>query len=350
MLSRVNNFDFLRLVFASFVILTHSYPLSGQGEADFLQQITANQISFSWLGVKRFFIISGFLIFKSMLRAENLSDYFWKRLLRLFPALLVVLFLTIILAPSVYDSHVPYLHNAAVYSYIPQNLSLYFFQYNIPGVFENNPYKGAINGSLWTICYEFSMYVMVALLFVFRKSRFLKYLVAAMFVASIILLKFFPGFFNGLVFNRIALDSRHFYELMAYFVGGMLMTYVNFKNLKLKNAVLFAVTLLIVLSLILKIFSVTGFLLLPIAVILFGTSSTKMINKIGEKFGDTSYGIYIYGFPVQQTLMHFFKMDLLPLMFFSLTVSIILGWLSWHFIEKKALLQKDFVRNLRLPL
>lgn len=54
---------------------------------------------------------------------------------------------------------------------MPNNLSLYRIQYIIDGVFENNPYKSAINGSLWTIPYEFTMYVLLSFLIIFRKKK-----------------------------------------------------------------------------------------------------------------------------------------------------------------------------------
>ncbi|MEF9478143.1 acyltransferase family protein [Chryseobacterium sp. 1B4] len=85
MISRSNNFDFLRLVFASLVVITHSYALSGAAQGDPLSQLTHGQMEFSYLGVHGFFIISGYLIFKSLLRCKGLPDFYWKRLLRLFP-------------------------------------------------------------------------------------------------------------------------------------------------------------------------------------------------------------------------------------------------------------------------
>lgn len=106
--TRKNNFDFLRLIFASFVIITHSYPLSGVKECDWLCQLSNGQISFSYIGLKGFFVISGYLIFQSLQRSDNIIDYFWKRVLRLFPALFIVLLLTIILTPFVYEGDVPF--------------------------------------------------------------------------------------------------------------------------------------------------------------------------------------------------------------------------------------------------
>ena len=58
-----NNFDFLRLVFAVFVIITHSYSISGIKEIDILSQLTNGQTALSYVGVRGFFIISGYLIF-----------------------------------------------------------------------------------------------------------------------------------------------------------------------------------------------------------------------------------------------------------------------------------------------
>jgi peptidoglycan/LPS O-acetylase OafA/YrhL len=123
---RKNNFDFIRLLFASFVIITHSYALTGLPENDLLAQTTNGQMLFSWLGVKGFFIISGYLIFQSFERSGNIIDYYWKRLLRLIPGLFVVLLVTLLLAPFVYENPtISYLSNKDVWTYLPRNLLMY---------------------------------------------------------------------------------------------------------------------------------------------------------------------------------------------------------------------------------
>jgi peptidoglycan/LPS O-acetylase OafA/YrhL len=93
---------------------------------------------------------------------------------------------------------------------------------------------------------------------------------------------------------------------------------------------------------------------LPIAIILIGLKPIPLVCEIGNKVGDLSYGIYIYGFPVQQTLMYYFKLNYLSLMFLSLIVSAFLAYFSWHYIEKKALKLKklnpvSYLKNLALP-
>ncbi|WP_114822338.1 acyltransferase family protein [Chryseobacterium sp. KLBC 52] len=341
--SRSNNFDFLRLVFASFVVISHSYALSGAAHGDLLSQLTSGQMEFSYLGVHGFFIISGYLIFKSLLRCKSLPDFYWKRLLRLFPALLVVLFLTVLLAPAVYESSVPYLQNKSVYTYIPQNITLFFRQKGIDGVFENNPYKHSINGSLWTICYEFSMYVMVSLLFFIREKTFVKTVIILLFISSYLLSLFHPYFLHGL-FMKMELGSNHFYNLMCFFVGGMIMTYLN-TNKRTENILIILSFAVLIASVYLNINQYTCYITLPLLVILLGKSSTRYLNKVGETIGDTSYGIYIYSFPIQQTLMYFVKLDTAMLFILSLPLSILFGYASWHLIEKKALEYKDLLKS-----
>lgn len=342
MISRVNNFDFLRFIFASFVIISHSYALSGAAEGDILSRITKGQMNFSYVGVHGFFIISGYLIFNSLLRCKGLPDYYWKRLLRLYPALFVVLFLTVVLAPVVYESSVPYLHNKSVYTYIPQNLTLFFRQKGIDGVFENNPYKHSINGSLWTICYEFSMYIMVSFLFFIRKKKSIKIIVILLFIVSYALTVFHPDFFNG-AFRKMELNSSSFYNLMCFFTAGMVLTYLDTKSRKTENILIILSFIILVLSIYMGIFIYTCYVTVPILVILLGKKSTKYINRLGEVVGDTSYGIYIYSFPIQQALVYFFKPDTTVLFILSLPLSVLFGYISWHLIEKKALGYKDLL-------
>lgn len=337
--SRINNFDFLRLIFASLVVITHSYALSKSLEGDILSRITNGNMELSYIGVHGFFIISGYLIFKSLLQCKNLVDFYWKRILRLFPALFIVLFLTVLLAPTVYENSVPYLENKSVYTYIPQNLTLFFRQKGIEGVFKDNPYGNNINGSLWTICYEFSMYMIVSLLFFIRNFFYIKIVVVLLFVSSYILNVFHPHFFYG-IFFKMGLRSNNFYNLMCFFAGGMTLTYLNI-NKKTENIIILLSLAVLIISLYFNISKYTNYFTLPLLVILIGKSSTLYINKIGETIGDTSYGIYIYSFPVQQALIYFFKFDAIVLMAFSLPLSVLFGCISWHLIEKKALEYKN---------
>lgn len=333
--TRKNNFDFLRLIFASFVIITHSYPLSGVKECDWLCQLSNGQISFSYIGLKGFFVISGYLIFQSLQRSDNIIDYFWKRVLRLFPALFIVLLLTIILTPFVYEGDVPFFYNKSLITYLPNNLSLYRIQYVIDGVFENNPYKSAINGSLWTIPYEFTMYVLLSFLIIFRKKKVV--MQAILLISFLFLLIGNIFYFEKLKKYGFILSGEHLLDLGVFFVAGSLLAVVNIEKINRKKEIIILFFTLLISSIYFDFYNYSKYITLPILFILIGLNPTPYIHSIGNKFGDLSYGIYIYGFPVQQTLMYYFKLNYLELMIFSLIISYIFAYFSWHCIEKNAL-------------
>ena len=84
------------------------------------------------------------------------------------------------------------------------------------------------------------------------------------------------------------------------------------------------------------------FVFTPFVVIGFGIRSTAYLRDVGQKIGDISYGIYIYGFLVQQTLMHFFVFDYITLFCTTVPITMALGYASWHLIEKRALKLKNW--------
>jgi peptidoglycan/LPS O-acetylase OafA/YrhL len=289
------------------------------------------------IGLSGFFVISGYFIFQSLERSKSFLDYFKKRILRLFPALFAVLLLSVVLAPFLYKSEVPFFKNIEVYTYLPNNLSLYHFQSNIKGIFDTNAYH-AINGSLWTIRYEFSLYIAISMLFFFREQKQ---------VALILLLLIFTFFYFLYVFylNSFAgstlfgLQGLHVLNLGAFFIGGSLLASLQFEKVKNKNVILGGVILILVLSISFNIYDSVKHVFIPIVVMLIGFIPLPFIRSFG-KIGDMSYGIYIYSFPIQQILMYFFKMNTYTLMLVSVLLSIGFGYISWHLIEKKVLLYK----------
>ncbi|WP_055435398.1 acyltransferase family protein [Lacinutrix algicola] len=336
---RINNFDFLRFVFATLVLVSHSYPLSiNNGETEWLLKITNNQISWSSIGLAGFFSISGYLIYQSLQRSKSLIDYFWKRILRLFPALIVVLLLTVFLAPFVYESNVPYYKNGSAYYYFFRNISLYNLQYSITGVFENNPYPKAINGSLWTICYEFTMYSLLAFFyFVKTKTNLIKVSTLVVFIAMYVGYNFFMDNLGGI--SVLGMYGSSFLKLCTYFVFGSVLAMFKIENLKYKNIVFWSTLVLVLVAVWFDFYKLVTHFTLPIIILLFGLKPLAYLKNFG-KYGDASYGIYIYGFPIQQTLMYYFDFGIMALMFYSILLSFIFGYLSWHLIEKKALIYK----------
>ncbi|AFD56606.1 acyltransferase [Riemerella anatipestifer] len=342
-LARENNFDFLRLLFASSVIISHSYPLTEVRDKEILMVITNGQLDLGGFSVACFFIISGYLIYQSLERSSSIKNYIWKRVLRLYPALIVMLLLTVSVVPFFYQGEGSILNNTSYFTYLPRQLSLYNLQHNILGVFEDLPYK-TINGSLWTICYEFTMY-MLLVPFYFIKSRWRLGMLLILFFLFYFLSIFFPLFLNNRLFSKLFLFSPNFYNLGCFFSAGALLTYLTSKiNGSTKWLMIIIGLVALIGSICFEQYKPLKYFVLPFVVILIGISSTPIINKVGKTIGDNSYGIYIYGWLVQQSILYIFGLNTYYLMFFSLVISFSLGWLSWHFVEKKALEYKNLIR------
>ncbi|ATE64548.1 acyltransferase family protein [Rhizorhabdus dicambivorans] len=149
-----NNIGFLRLLFASGVILTHVHEQWGQAppSPDLLQSITGNGLTISALCVDAFFLLSGYLIVQSMQHSATAGDYFAKRILRIFPAFIVAFVASLLIVPALYG------HSPSPW----QGWRVLILQR--PEGF----YEGAAwiepNSPMWTISYEFRCYILVALL------------------------------------------------------------------------------------------------------------------------------------------------------------------------------------------
>lgn len=330
-----NNFDFLRLLFATFVIITHSYTLLGLQECDWLCFLSQNQATFSSIGVKGFFIISGYLIYQSLERSKTLQNYFWKRFLRLYPALIFMLIIVMLFIPFFYTYDLPIYSNNAYWEYFTNNLKIYTHQFKIMGVFERNPYPNSINGSLWTIQYELTMYLLLAFLFIFKRSdKTLKLLISLSVVILLIGNLFYKEEIS--IYGYI-ISAGHLLDLGYFFMSGAFI-YVFEVKLKPYFKYLFYLSiLLVILSVSYTFYDKAIFFTLPLIVIYIGSSSTRYLNQIHKKIGDLSYGIYIYGFPIQQALIYFFNPNLYVLMSSSIIIAAIFGFFSWHLIEKKCL-------------
>ncbi len=333
-----NNFDFLRLLFAALVVVHHCYPISGISEQDPLFYFSNSTLSYSYIGVRGFFIISGYLIFQSLMRSDGIVDYLIKRLLRIYPALIVVLLFTIIACAFVYDgTFKDYIKNNSVWTYLPINCTLIKLQHTINGVFELNPLKNAINGSLWTIGYEFSMYIfIIPLIFLKKYSQKIHVLVLTIILIILFITRIgIENKTNNLHFGLISLEMWCHFALL--FMAGAFLSVIRIELYRFKGFILFISACLFLSFMRLEYFELYQYILFPPIVIISGVLTVKGISSIGEKFGDVSYGTYIYSFFLQQLLVYYFNLNVMELLFISLPLSMFFGWLSWHLIEKHAL-------------
>jgi peptidoglycan/LPS O-acetylase OafA/YrhL len=343
-----NNFDFLRLVAAILVIITHSYTLIGSEDVDFLSKLTSNSIQFSHLGVATFFIISGYLITQSCTTSASWKSYFWKRILRLLPGLFSVLLVCLFILGPIFSilSIKDYFSREETAKFLLSGF-IYFQNYSLPGLFENNPVK-SVNGSLWTLSYEFTLYicVFIANILGLLKKRKILLLMWLFFLGIRIFLgnRFFWYSYSSPFI--LGLNIQYFFEWSFYFLSGMLFFLYRDKK-KIDIGIIIGLLFAYIIFAFWKqteVLNILNYLLIPFLIMYFSFISSP-VSRI-SKYGDFSFGIYIYAFPVQQTLIYYLgnNISVISLILLSILFTVPFAILSWHFIEKKALTLKHIVK------
>lgn len=350
-----NNFDFLRLIFSMFVIITHSIPLSGSGSQDLLELITAKQIDLSYLGLAGFFTISGYLVFESLKRSTTIFSYYKKRVLRIYPGLFVSLIIAVLIGCTVTTVNITrYFSDPSPWRFLFLHLGMFFERpHHIIGVFTNNRYPEEVNGALWSIQFEFLFYIILSSLFWVRKQRVVVLMIVVLAYIAAILIFYgkdiiVPGYlyyYINKTLNVFTFDK--FFTFGLYFCAGVILS--NFQGLLRKHRLFFFIgsIILAIIFLVQHTFTVANRFVLPILIISFGLMETKGINNLSKKIGDPSYGIYIYGFLIQQTLMYYFELSYLELALLTIPVSIVFGYLSWTYVEKPFLRLKQERVNMK---
>jgi peptidoglycan/LPS O-acetylase OafA/YrhL len=336
-LSHTNNYDFLRLMFATFVLVTHSYAMLGLPEIDVYSQWSHHQTSLSSTAVFGFFILSGLLITKSLLRSSSLLDYYYKRALRILPGLWVVLGVVAVLGFFISGkSFAAYFSHWSTRDYLIYG-SMFRLKFYIDGVFVHNPIK-AVNGSLWTIPYEISFYIFLSFSFFCRKNtRVLRTLFCALFLVLFYLLLAKLPALEALPEERIfSFKPVFMVQWGLFFVSGCILAVIPLPSTRTRNIVGWAALLLMLGSLTIVGSTWMQYLLLPIAVVYIGSLSYPIISNL-RKLGDISYGTYLWGWPVQQTLVHFLHLSYVELVCLCIPLAWLMGYLSWKVIEEPAL-------------
>ncbi|WP_340387741.1 acyltransferase [Paenibacillus sp. FSL E2-0151] len=339
LMGRNNYFDLIRVVAAILVIFSHAYPLSGDGSGEPLSRFSNGQINFGNLAVFIFFVISGLLITQSYLHSNNLIVFLKSRLLRIFPGLMgVLLFSVFIIGPIVTELPLAdYFTSGGIVEYL-KAVFLFPMQWNLPGVFESNVYKGVVNGSLWTIPFEFICYLLVGLLGFLGILRY-KYVV----LLFSLILYYFYTFGDSLLANSghlFGMEIKTLIELSVYFMAGSIVYLFKDVIIIKKEMAMLSLSLLLISFFnggFKPVFVIAGtYLILYIAYL------PKSRAHVLTQYGDFSYGLYLYAFPVQQMVTYFYGGSTYVWLNFLISVPItyILAVISWYVIEKRALLFK----------
>jgi len=340
-----NNFDILRFYFASIVVISHLIGISRVEE--FKNFAVYFNTDFSISG---FFCISGYLITKSYVNSISLKSYFSKRAARILPAYLFVIILcsfsfSLISSFSLSE----YFNSAQLYRYLGANLVfLNSIQASLPGVFIRDGYESAINGALWTLKVEIAFYLSVPLLLLLLKRINQKHIVLiGVYLFSVIYQYVFDWYFLHTGNTLFSSLSHQFPRFLSYFVSGMaLFYYFDLFIANKQKLFVFGVLFL----LIGKLTNIE--ILTPIALscVIFAIAfSFKGLNSFA-KYGDISFGIYIYHCPIINLFVYLGFYDKYNPYLVSIIFLLILftfSFLSWHFLEKRFLSKVKSVRNLQ---
>lgn len=315
-----NNFDGLRLAGALLVVISHQFALSGRPEPWFV-----GSHSFGNLGVLMFFSISGYLVASSWLADPHAGRFLCRRALRLWPGYAIVVVLCSGLAWATAADHAGRLRALHYLS----NLWMQKFD---AGFFPGLPIP-LLNGSLWTVPLEAFCYVLLLTMALVLRSRLSHGIALLMFACLAVYVACIGQYGLSHFLTRGSL------AFVAYFgqffaAGALLRTAAVSLKPKHLGWAAGAGVLLIALE------QPTAGLLLtvPAAVTVIGRASWPVLRSAG-RFGDLSYGIYLYAWPVQQLV----TMNLGPstpyLQLLSVSLLIVLpcAVLSWHLIERPAL-------------
>jgi peptidoglycan/LPS O-acetylase OafA/YrhL len=343
---RTNNFDTLRLLFALLVIFSHSFPLgSGSYGTEPLWAITRGQTELGKVSVWGFFVISGFLITQSWLRSPSPIKYLRRRIGRIYPAFIVLSALSaIVIVPYASDAHS--YTQISLWHFVSHTIRLNVWE--MPPVFTKNIHPNVLNGSLWSIPFEFCCYLGVLILGLSRLLQW-RYLIMALFVIVVgwhLSMDITGWTGDGEIFGGIFGDSVTWATVLPFFLAGMLFHLFGGQKLLRARAAILVLLILIASYFIPHAHVIT----MPTcgAYVLMQLAYLPALNPLNlGRYGDFSYGVYLYAFPVQQLLVMSAGGRMSPYALFALAapISLILGTLSWFLIERHFVLKRGQVKN-----
>lgn len=329
-------FDYLRIGLSVSVLVWHSFNLvDGSAALDIAR----------WSGPWRFlpaailpmfFALSGFLVTGSLLRVR-LHQFITLRLVRLIPALAVEITLSALLIGAAFTT-LPigeYLRSPEVHAYFLNIIGL--IHYELPGVFVNNPNPLIINSQLWTIPFELECYAALVFLSVTRILR-----VRALFVAALIL---FGTALTVQAFVMHNMRSDTHVPGRAMVLAFLIAVAIYLYRDRIPFSNLLGAASLVVSAVLLEVPDLTFIAVLPLT---YATVWLGLMRPPPIPFGDLSYGVYLFHYPIEQTLVHLFPGLKSPwaLSITALPVTALFAFLSWTLIEKPTLLRKKAILRI----
>lgn len=339
-----NSFDLLRLLAATGVLVSHSYSLWNH-IPDPLQKFLWGRYTLGDFCVYVFFIISGYLVTQSWVSDPHPSRYLVRRAVRILPALHVNLLLSVFVLGPVFTAATlsDYFSARETWDYL-QGILVFPLKGGLPRMFETSVYPMLVNAPLWSLRIETLCYVLVPLLALFGLlgGRWRTTLVA---VALAVLVEAQNMQWQpGLQVAVLWMEPTSMVGCTAYFFAGSALYFWR-DRISWSGR---AVALFFVIMALAATFAPSPparmvpdpFLhaLLPYCTLYFARLPTRRFLP-AAKFGDLSYGIYIYAWPMQQIVATLAagRLSLPAYIGLSMAATLVSALLSWHLVEKWAL-------------
>lgn len=325
---RENNMNLMRLVAAFAVIYGHASAITGHGPADIFLQM----VGFKFIGgvaVDVFFVLSGFLICASAMSANGLKYYFTSRLLRIYPALFVCVSLSVLVIGPLLTVSDVYWSDPQTWAYFFHNGTAYRTEYFLPGVFANL-HDPAVNGSLWSLPVEVRLYLIVAvaaMFGIFRRKVLFNFLFFTTLIASYLKPDVMGGFLG---------PENHRHVAMMFMIGAF--AWINRDQIPMSPAFMLALLFFAATLHGTDKFGYAYSILLPYCVLYIAVAPG---GRWFDRFGDYSYGVYLYGWLSQQLIMTVYpEASNAANAWLSGLLALSFAVMSWHFIEKPSLAYK----------
>eukprot|EP01037_Dinobryon_pediforme_P026507 gene26507-29052_t len=308
----------------------------------------ATMIWHSWargfvkLIVPMFFCLSGFLVAGSMERCKTLVSFVGQRVIRIYPALIVEIFLSaLLIGPMVTALPLSqYFTGNEFYRYLLNATG--DISYNLPGVFVHNPMARTVNSQLWTVPFELACYLSICALVIagVRKHKILLPIGLVAWLAFVVVRKFI--IWHSIDTQEVETGSY----LVTFFLAGV-GVYIYRDNIPYDHRL---TVLSAIAALILVAFIPAGDVLavIPGAYLTVGLGMTNFKRAPFMVFADYSYGIYLYGGVIGQLMIDRFAWSHEWYLNFalSLPVTCLFAMLSWYAVEKPALNLKSYVSEI----
>ncbi|MGE8130027.1 acyltransferase family protein [Methylobacterium sp. NPDC080182] len=325
---RPSGFDYMRIGLAAMIVLWHTVIVSYGIEAQRWLILGPSRPIWAMI-LPMFFALSGFLVSGSLERSRTIVGFLGLRLIRIFPALAVesTIAMMIVGALFTYYPLQKYFTDPGFWSYTLNMIGV--VRYYLPGVFTDNP-TTQVNAQLWTLPYELYCYILISLFYIigfYRSEKLILFGCLVMQVLVMITIYTRTQFDEGTVRGPV---------LVLSFLYGAYLYRVR-DRVPYSAPIFFACAIAMVGFLYLPIFNALS--ALPAAYVTIYLGMRNPTRSAIVSSGDYSYGIFLYGFPIQQAVSAVFP-DLRQWwinFLISTPIIISVAYFSWHCIEKRAL-------------